>query len=79
MENAATKKRSQCWRKCLTKRKLEEGRFRLGIRNKFFNVRVVRLWNRLSRGAVIACTLEAFQARLDGAVRTWSIGRCPCL
>ena len=27
--------------------KLKEGRFRLGIRKKFFTVRVVRCWNRL--------------------------------
>ena len=37
--------------------KLEEGRFRLDIRNKFFTVRVVN-----------APSLEAFKARLDGAL-----------
>jgi len=41
--------------------KLEEGRFR------FFTVSVVRYWNRLPR-EVDASSLEAFQARLDGAL-----------
>jgi len=31
-------------------------------------VRVVRYWNRLPRQAVDASSLEAFKARLDGAL-----------
>jgi len=49
--------------------RLEEGRFKLNIRKKFFSMRVVRHWNRLPRGDVDAPTLEAFKARLDGALR----------
>ena len=48
--------------------KLEEGRFRPDIRNKFLTVRVVRCWNRLSSEVVDDLSLEAFKARLDGAV-----------
>ena len=49
--------------------KLEEGRIRLGIRKKFFTVRVVRHWNRLPSKVVHASSpLEAFKARLDGAL-----------
>jgi len=48
--------------------KLEEGRFRLIIREKTFTVRVVRDWNTLPSKGVDAPSLEAFKARLDGAV-----------
>ena len=44
--------------------KLEEGRFRLDIRKKFFVVRVVRHWNRLLSKAVDAPSLEAFKTSL---------------
>ena len=48
--------------------KLKEGRLRFGIRKKFFTVRVVRHWHRLSREAVAAPSLAVFKARLDGAL-----------
>jgi len=48
--------------------KLEEGRFRLDIRKKFFTVRVMRHWNRLPREAVNGPSLEAFKVRLNGAL-----------
>jgi len=47
--------------------KLKEGRFRLGIRKKFFTVRVLRHWHRLPRVSVDGPSLEVFKARLDGA------------
>ena len=48
--------------------KLGEGRFKLGIRNKFFSVKVVRHWNRLLRAFVNVPSLEAFKTRLDGTL-----------
>ncbi|KFZ46643.1 hypothetical protein N321_05443, partial [Antrostomus carolinensis] len=48
--------------------KVREGRFRLDIRKKFFTQRLVRHWNRLPREAVDTPSLEAFKARLDGAL-----------
>ncbi|KFO96931.1 hypothetical protein N300_05341, partial [Calypte anna] len=48
--------------------KLEQGRFRLDIRRKFFTIRVVKHQNRLPRDAVDACSLKVFKARLDGAL-----------
>jgi len=48
--------------------RLIEGRFRLDIRNKFFTMRVVRLWPRFPREAVAALSLAVFKARLDAAL-----------
>jgi len=48
--------------------RLKEGRFRLGIRNKFFTMSVVRHGNRLPGEVVAAPSLEVFKARLDGAL-----------
>jgi len=48
--------------------RLEEGRFRIDIRKKFCTVRVVRHWHKLPSEVVGAPTLEAFKARLYGAI-----------
>ena len=48
--------------------KLKEGRLRLGIRKKSFNLCVVRNWNRFPREVVAAPSLAVFKARLNGAL-----------
>ncbi|KFP10450.1 hypothetical protein Z169_02437, partial [Egretta garzetta] len=48
--------------------KLNQGRFSLDTRKKFFTMRVVKHWHRLPREVVQAPSLEAFKARLDGAL-----------
>jgi len=47
---------------------LEEVRFRLDIRKKFFTMRVMKRWNRLPREALDALSLVVFKARLDTAL-----------
>ncbi|KFQ24623.1 hypothetical protein N331_01772, partial [Merops nubicus] len=44
--------------------KLEKGRFRLDIKKKFFNMRVIDHWNRLPRQVVEAPSLGTFMIRL---------------
>ena len=44
---------------------LNEGGFRLGIRRKFFTMRVVIHWHRLPREVAGASSLETFKVRLD--------------
>jgi len=48
--------------------KLKEGGSTLEIRKKFFTVRVVRYWSRLTRELVDSPSLEACEARLRGAL-----------
>jgi len=48
--------------------RLKKGRSSLDIRRKFFTMRVVRHWNRLSREVVYTPSLEVFKARLDGTL-----------
>ena len=48
--------------------KLHQGKFRLGIRKRFFTERVVGPWNRLPREVVTAPSLSEFKERLDDAL-----------
>jgi len=48
--------------------KLKEGRFLLDITKKFFTMRLMRHWNKLSREVVDTPSLEVFKATLDGAL-----------
>jgi len=47
---------------------MQEGRYRLEIRMKFYTMRVVKHWNRFPRQVVDALSLETFEIRLDGAL-----------
>jgi len=48
--------------------KLKDGRFRLGIREKIFTLRVVRRGNRLFREMMDAPSLETFKVKMDRAL-----------
>ena len=50
-------------------RKMCQGRFRLGIRKRFFTQRVGEHWNRLRREAVTVPSLTMFKKHLDNALR----------
>ena len=48
--------------------KLKEGKFRLGVKRRFFTVRLLRHWNWLPSEAVGAPSLETLKVRLDRAL-----------
>jgi len=48
--------------------KQRDSRFRLGIRQKFSTMRVLRRWHRLPREVVEAPSLETFQVKSDGVL-----------
>jgi len=61
--------------------KLKENRIKLGIMRTFFTQMMGRHGHRLPREAVGAPSLEAFKARLDGALGSlsWCGATCPQL
>lgn len=50
--------------------KWKESKFRLGIRKKFFMMRAVRHLNKLLIEIVDSVSLEVFNSRWDGTLRT---------
>lgn len=56
---------------------LEESRFRLDIRTKFFTVGMVRHRTRLPREVVGDCFLEMFKSCRIKPWATWFSGKCP--
>ena len=59
--------------------KLKEGRFRFDVRKKYFTRWMKRHWQRVSREAVDAPSLEVFKARLDESLHSlvWWVAALP--
>ena len=50
-------------------RKICQGRFRLGVRKRFYIQRMVEQWNEFPRDVVMAPRLTVFKKRLDNTLR----------